>query len=259
MSKAIKLLSWNVNGIRGAQKKGFLDWLLAESPDILCLQETKADHETLSKELLEPNGYTSYWHSAQRKGYSGVAVYAKERPVAVGKNLGIDRFDFEGRFIRLDFPEFILFNVYFPNGKMGPERLKFKLDFYDHFIEMLQGLRKDNPRLIFAGDVNTAHNEIDLARPKANSKVSGFLPVERKWMDYIVSLGYVDTFRKLHPDAVQYSWWDLKTGARQRNVGWRIDYVFVTPEIFGIVDKAYIMADVMGSDHCPVGVDLILE
>ncbi len=259
MSRIVKLLSWNVNGIRGISKKGFVDWLLAESPDILCVQETKADPEILSKTLLEPNGYTSYWHAAQRKGYSGVAVYTKEKPLSVEISMGIEGFDVEGRFVRLDFPEFTLFNVYFPNGKMGPERLKFKLEFYDSFLEMLERLRKENPRLIFVGDVNTAHNEIDLARPKANSKVSGFLPVERKWMDRIVSMGYVDTFRNFHPDTVQYSWWDLKTGARQRNVGWRIDYVFVTREMLDSVDKTYILTEVMGSDHCPVGVDLVLE
>ena len=174
MSRIVKLLSWNVNGIRGISKKGFEDWLLTESPDILCVQETRADPETLPKTLLEPNGYTSYWHAAQRKGYSGVAVYTKEKPLSVEISMGIERFDVEGRFVRLDFPEFTLFNVYFPNGKMGPERLKFKLEFYDYFLEMLERLRKENPRLIFVGDVNTAHNEIDLARTKANSKVSGF-------------------------------------------------------------------------------------
>jgi exodeoxyribonuclease-3 len=252
-------LSWNVNGIRGIQKKGFLDWLLAESPDILCIQETKADPDVLPRELLEPNGYVSYWHSSARKGYSGVAVYTKEKPTAVDTSMGVDRFDVEGRFIRLDFPEFILFNVYFPNGKMGPERLKFKLEFYDHFFEMIESLRKTNTHLIIVGDVNTAHNEIDLARPKSNSKVSGFLPVERKWMDRIVSAGYVDTFRNFHPDTVQYSWWDMKSGARQRNVGWRIDYVIVTKEMLGMVHRAYIMGEVTGSDHCPVGVDLVLK
>lgn len=259
MTKTIKLLSWNVNGIRSAHKKGFVDWLLAESPDILCIQETKAQLDSLPGDLIEPDGYTSYWRSAERKGYSGVAVYTKQKPIAVEVDMGIERFDVEGRFIRLDFPEFTLFNIYFPNGKMGPERLKYKMEFYDAFLEMLEGLRAKNPRLVFVGDVNTAHNEIDLARPKENSKVSGFLPIERQWMDRAVSAGYIDTFRNMHPDAVEYSWWDLKSGARKRNVGWRIDYVFVTKEMSASVNRAYILGNVMGSDHCPVGVDLVLK
>lgn len=256
MSRITRLLSWNVNGIRGVQKKGFLEWLEKESPDILCLQEIKAQPDNLETCLTEPPGYTSYWNCAQRKGYSGVAVYTKERATSVELTMGIERFDVEGRFLRLDFPDFILFNVYFPNGKMGPERLRYKMEFYDAFLSMLQELRKEQPRLMFVGDVNTAHNEIDLARPKANEKVSGFLPIERQWMDKVVSEGYVDTFRHSYPDAAQYSWWDLKSGARQRNVGWRIDYVFVTKEMLASVKRAYIMTEVMGSDHCPVGVDL---
>lgn len=259
MPKTMKLWSWNVNGIRSAYKKGFAEWLLTESPDILCVQETKAQPEALPKTLTDLDGYTSYWHWAQKKGYSGVAVYTKEKPVSVEVSMGIEKFDVEGRYLRLDFPDFVLFNVYFPNGKMGPERLKYKMEFYDAFLDMLEQLRKENPRIIFVGDVNTAHNEIDLARPKENSKVSGFLPIERKWMDRVVSLGYVDTFRSLHPDTVQYSWWDLKTGARQRNVGWRLDYVWVTKELSTAVERAYILTDVTGSDHCPVGIDLALK
>jgi exodeoxyribonuclease III len=173
--------------------------------------------------------------------------------------MGIERFDAEGRCLRLDFQDFVLFNVYFPNGKMGPERLRFKMEFYEAFLEMLEQLRKENPHIIFVGDVNTAHNEIDLARPKENSKVSGFLPEEREWIDRVVSMRYVDTFRSLHPDTVRYTWWDLKTGARQRNVGWRLDYVWVTEELSSAVKRAYILTDVMGSDHCPVGIDLALK
>jgi exodeoxyribonuclease III len=256
MSKIIRLLSWNVNGIRAAYKKGFLDWLGAESPDILCVQETKAQVDQIPRELREPEGYTSHWNYASKKGYSGVAVYTKENPVAVHSSMGIERFDAEGRFLRLDFSDFVLFNVYFPNGKMGPERLKFKMEFYDAFLDTIESLRKGTKRLIFVGDVNTAHNEIDLARPKENSKVSGFLPVERAWIDKVVSLGYIDTFRNAHPNDVQYSWWDMKSGARKRNVGWRIDYVFVTQEMLGSVERSFILTDVTGSDHCPVGVDL---
>jgi exodeoxyribonuclease-3 len=156
----------------------------------------------------------------------------------------------------MDFGDFVLFNVYFPNGKSGPDRLRFKMDFYEVFLKQLESLRKRQNRLIFVGDVNTAHNEIDLARPKENSKVSGFLPIERAWIDKVAFRGYVDTFRHLHPETVKYSWWDLKSRARDRNIGWRIDYVFVTREMLESVKSAVILTDVMGSDHCPVGVDL---
>ena len=256
MPKTIKILSWNVNGIRAVHKKGFLDWLKAASPDILCLQETKAAPEQLSEDLIRPPGYFSYWHSSKKKGYSGVAVYTKEEPLDSQTGMGIPRFDDEGRLIRLDFRNFTLFNVYFPNGKSGPERLQFKMDFYDAFLDHLEALRKQVPRLIFVGDVNTAHNEIDLARPKENSKVSGFLPIEREWMDKAVDRGYVDTFRNFYGDAVHYSWWDLKSRARERNTGWRIDYVFVTIDMLNSVRAAFILPEVMGSDHCPVGIEL---
>ncbi len=257
MTGTAKLLSWNVNGIRAAHKKGFLEWLAAESPDVLCLQETKVSLDQLPRELVEPPGYVSYWSCAEKKGYSGVAVYSKERAVRVETRTGVGRFDSEGRFIMLEYEDFILFNVYFPNGKASQERLDFKMDFYEDFLERIEDLRAKNNRLIFCGDVNTAHNEIDLARPKENEKVSGFLPIERKWIDKVVSLGYVDTFRHFHSTEVAYSWWDLKSRARERNVGWRIDYVFVAKELLHSVRQAFILTGVMGSDHCPVGVELV--
>ncbi|HMK35556.1 MAG TPA: exodeoxyribonuclease III [Desulfomonilaceae bacterium] len=256
MSGTIKLLSWNVNGIRSAHKKGFLEWLAATAPEILCVQETKVQPDQIPRALMEAEGYASHWHYANKKGYSGVALYTRMKPLSVDFSMGIPRFDEEGRFMRVDFSDFILFNVYFPNGKMGPERLKYKMEFYEAFVDLLESIRKTNNRLIFVGDVNTAHNEIDLARPKENAKVSGFLPVERAWMDKVVSLGYIDTFRRMHPDAVEYSWWDMKTRARQRNVGWRIDYVFVTDEMIDSVKDAFILGEVTGSDHCPVGIDV---
>ena len=255
MAKIVKLLSWNVNGIRSLYKRGFLDWLASSSPDILCVQETKAKPEQLPQQLIEPPGYHSYWHWAQKPGYSGVGVYLKEKPLNVETAMGIKRFDDEGRFIRMDFDKFTLFNIYFPNGKASKERLQFKMDFYETFLHQIQSLRKERQRLIFLGDVNTAHKEIDLARPKENEKVSGFLPEEREWIDKVVSLGYVDTFRHFHSEPAQYSWWDLKTRARERNVGWRIDYVFITREMLASVKNAFILQDVMGSDHCPVGVE----
>ncbi len=259
MERMIRLLSWNVNGIRSVYKKGFLDWLTAADPDILCVQETKARLDQLPPQLIEPPDYKSYWHSAQKPGYSGVAVYTKEEPLKVETEMGIKRFDDEGRFIRLDFDKFTLFNIYFPNGKASKERLQFKMDFYEVFLQQIQSLRKKRPALVFLGDVNTAHNEIDLARPKENEKVSGFLPEEREWIDKVVRLGYIDTFRRFQSEGGQYSWWDLKTRARERNVGWRIDYVFVAREMLNLVNDAFILSDVIGSDHCPVGVKLLIE
>jgi exodeoxyribonuclease III len=258
MSRTITLLSWNVNGIRAAAKKGFTDWLASVSPDILCIQETKAAVEQLGPDLLNPAGYHSYWSSAQKKGYSGVAVYSRSEPVHVETSLGVPRFDEEGRLLQLEFDDFALFNVYFPNGKARSDRLTFKMEFYEAFLERAEELRGRTPHLIFTGDVNTAHREIDLARPKENEKVSGFLPQERAWIDSVISRGYVDTFRQLHPGEAQYSWWDLKSRARERNVGWRIDYVFVTEAMMPAVKRAFIMTDVVGSDHCPVGVELEL-
>jgi exodeoxyribonuclease-3 len=253
-----RLLTWNVNGIRAAQRKGFLDWLAAESPDILCVQETKARPEQLPGKMLEPPGYTTYWNSAEKKGYSGVAIYTKQEPLSVENSMGIERFDNEGRLLKARFRDFTLFNVYFPNGKKDRERLQYKMDFYATFLEMVEELRKEDERIVFCGDVNTAHAEIDLARPKENEKVSGFLPIEREWIDKVIGLGWVDTFRALHPEVAAYSWWDLKSRARERNVGWRIDYVFLTAGMLDSLKSAFIMADVMGSDHCPVGVELDL-
>ena len=256
MPKIIKIISWNVNGLRAAYKKGLTDWLTSASPDILCVQETKATIEQLPKELIEPSGYHSYWHASQQKGRSGVAVYTRMKPSLVDLKLGKEEFDEEGRLVRLDFKDFVLFNVYFPNGKASPERLKFKLEFYDFFLEYIEQLRKKFSNLIFLGDLNTAHQEIDIARPRENEKRSGFLPIERQWIDRTISRGYVDTFRHLYPDKIQYSWWDLKTRARERNVGWRIDYVFVTQAMIKSVKSAFILSEVMGSDHCPVGIEL---
>lgn len=256
MSSTITLLSWNVNGIRAVAKKGFLEWLESASPDILCVQETKANEQQLSPELLSPVGYRSYWSSALKKGYSGVAVYTRTEPIHVDTSLGIPRFDEEGRVLQLEFEAFTLLNVYFPNGKSGSDRLAFKMDFYDAFLDRVEELRKQNKPLVFVGDVNTAHSEIDLARPKENEKVSGFLPTERAWIDTVIARGYVDTFRKLHPEEVKYSWWDLKSRARERNVGWRIDYIFATEDLLPAIKRAFIMTDVTGSDHCPVGIEI---
>ena len=254
----MKLLSWNVNGIRAIEKKGFLEWLQKESPDILCLQETKAHPEQLSEELLKPKGYTAYWSSAEKKGYSGVAIYTKTQPKSVTEGLGIKEFDSEGRTLIADYGSFILFNIYYPNGGQGNKRVPFKMSFYDAFLAKAEKLRKSGKKIIITGDINTAHTEIDLARPKENAKNTGFLPEERQWVSKFIDCGYVDTFRHFTKDGGHYSWWDYYTGARARDVGWRIDYFFVTDSLLPNLNKAYILKDVMGSDHCPVGIEINL-
>jgi exodeoxyribonuclease-3 len=256
--KRIRILSWNVNGIRAAYKKGFLDWFAKEKPDILCLQETKATTEQLPPELKQVSGYQMFLSSAERKGYSGVLLYTKEKPKGVKTGLGIDRFDSEGRVLIAEYESFVLFNVYFPNGKASAERLRYKMDFYQAFLDYANSLKKKGKKLVICGDVNTAHKEIDLARPKENEKVSGFLPEERAWIDKLIAHGYVDTFRAFNQKPGQYTWWDLKTKARERNVGWRIDYFFVSQNFKEKVKSAYILSQITGSDHCPIGIDLML-
>ena len=251
----MRIISWNVNGIRAVQKKGFLEWFNEEQPDILCLQETKAHPEQLDENLLEVPGYEAYWSSAEKKGYSGVVIYTKKKPLEVTYGMGIEEFDREGRLIIAEYEDFYLLNCYFPNGKRDQERLDYKMAFYDAFLELIERLRKKKP-IIFCGDVNTAHKEIDLARPKENESISGFLPLEREWIDKVVEKGYVDTFRHFHSEPEQYSWWSMRTAARARNVGWRIDYFFVSEELKGKLKDAFILQEVMGSDHCPVGVEV---
>jgi exodeoxyribonuclease-3 len=251
-----KILCWNVNGIRAVRGKGFLEWLQKESPDILCLQETKASPEQLSEDLIEPHGYYTYWNSPERKGYSGVATFTKEKPLGVQNGFGIEKFDIEGRVIIAEYLEFVLFNIYFPNGKKDEERLRYKMDFYECFLEFVEPLKSLGKKLLICGDFNTAHNEIDLARPKENEKVSGFLPIERAWMDKFVAHGFIDTFRQFSKEPGQHTWWDLKSRARERNVGWRLDYFFGTENILPLVSKAFLMPEVIGSDHCPVGIIL---
>lgn len=251
------IYSWNVNGIRAVLKKGFLDWVEQTSPDILCLQETKANTDQLEASTVDPPGYHAYWNSAERKGYSGVCVWTKKKPTAVHSGMGVPEFDTEGRCLRLEFSKFDLLNVYFPNGTSGPERLKFKMDFYDAFLDHCEALRKAGKKLIVCGDVNTAHRAIDLKNAKANEKNSGFLPEERAWLDKWIAHGYVDSFRELHPDEPDhYSWWTYRANARARNIGWRIDYFFTTADLAAKVKDAFIAPEVMGSDHCPIGLEI---
>ncbi len=254
-----KLLCWNVNGIRAIKNKGFLEWFRKESPDILCLQETKAQPDQLDADLKKVEGYNVYWNYPEKKGYAGVAVYTREKPRDVKYDFGKVNLDLEGRVIIAEYPVFMLFNIYFPNGGAGNKRVPYKLDFYDVFLNYADSLVNAGRKLIIAGDLNTAHKEIDLARPKENVKNTGFLPEERAWMDKFVSHGYVDTFRHFHKEPEQYTYWDLKTGARARNVGWRIDYFFVSKNLLPAVTNAFIQPEVMGSDHCPIGITLKID
>jgi exodeoxyribonuclease-3 len=252
----MKILSWNVNGYRAILKKGFGNFLLGSKADIVGLQEVKACPEQLTPGDTEFKGYGSAWNCAERKGYSGVAAFFKKQPLEIQNGFGEARFDSEGRVITLAYEDFYLLNVYFPNGGQGPERLAYKLEFYEAFLAHIEGLRKSGKAVIFCGDVNTAHNEIDLARPKENAENSGFMPVERAWLDKITGKGWVDTFRTRHPEPAQYTWWDYKTRARERNVGWRLDYFFINEEKASLVKDAFILPEVPGSDHCPVGITL---
>jgi exodeoxyribonuclease-3 len=253
----VRIYSWNVNGIRAAERRGLLTWLAAEQPDVVCLQETKASRGDLPSSLVEPAGYSSYWAEGQRRGYSGVATYCRRAPKRWHAGLGIERFDVEARVVVTEFDDFELYNVYFPNGKGGPERLEFKFDFYSAFLEHVEARVRDGHPVIFCGDVNTAHKEIDIARPKENRTISGFLPEECARLDQWVERGWVDSFRFLNPDAREaYSWWSLRTRARERNIGWRLDYFFVHKDLMPRVKSAGIASDVTGADHCPVWLEI---
>jgi len=251
----MRIISWNVNGIRAAERKGLLDWLAQERPEVLCLQEIKARPEQLSNELRQPAGYHTYWHSAERKGYSGVATFSRQ-PVTAQRGLGVPEFDVEGRVLVSEHDGFTLLNCYMPNGKRSPERLDYKLRFYADLLDYCDGRHAAGKQLVICGDVNTAHKEIDLAHPKANETTSGFLPEERAWIDKYLAHGFVDAFRAFHPEPEQYTWWSYITRARSRNVGWRIDYFMVSEGLMSRVRDCFIMADVMGSDHCPIALDI---
>ena len=252
----MKLLSWNVNGLRSSWKKGLLDVLGAEAADVVCLQETKLQVEQVTDEMRAPLGYRSYWSFAERKGYSGVATSPRAEPIAARALCDSPVLDCEGRLVHTELPDFHLFNVYFPNSGMGPERLAHKLTFYDDFLGLTERLRQAGKGVIVCGDVNTAHTELDIARPKENEKTAGFLPEERAWVTKYLGHGYHDTFRLFVSEPGHYTWWDMKSGARARNVGWRIDYFFVSEELRGRVKAAGILPHVQGSDHCPITLEL---
>lgn len=249
----MRLISWNVNGLRAVLKKGFLEWMVMEQPDILCLQETKlSDPSQLPHEALHPFDYSTCFNcSTEKKGYSGVCIYTKQEPLRFITEFDSPLLTAEGRVIGAEYKDWILFNVYFPNGKRSPERLSYKLAFYDAFLMMIKHW-ETKKRVLFCGDVNTAHQEIDLARPHANRHTSGFLPEERAWLDRVVEEGYADTFRRFTQEGGYYTWWDMMTRARDRNVGWRIDYIFMSKAWMPYLKSANILSTVHGSDHCPV-------
>ncbi|TFG96065.1 MAG: exodeoxyribonuclease III [Calditrichales bacterium] len=252
----MKIYSWNVNGIRAASQKGYQDWFESASPEILCLQETKAQPDQLEETMVEPNGYKSYWNSAEKKGYSGVATFSKAQPESVSYGINDALFDNEGRVIESDYGDFVLFNIYFPNGRRDLSRVEYKLTFCERVLDRCNALVAAGKNVVVCGDYNTAHKEIDLTNPKANQKTTGFLPEERAWMDRFIENGYVDTFRHFNDKPDQYTWWSYRFSARQKNIGWRIDYFFVNEKFLPRVKDAFILPEILGSDHCPVGIEL---
>jgi exodeoxyribonuclease-3 len=251
------ITSWNVNGLRAALRKGADAWWEEESPDVLCLQEVRAFPEQLTdrqRASLEKAHTT--WNPAQRAGYSGVATISRQEPLETIVGLGDKRFDAEGRVIQTRFDEFTLFNIYFPNGQRDHDRLAFKLDFYSYTLKLCDQLHARGEQIIICGDFNTAHREIDLKNPKQNQDTSGFLPEERAWIDRYIEHGFVDIYRQLNPEAEQYSWWTYRHNARQRNIGWRIDYFLISEGLIPRVHKGIIHDDVLGSDHCPISLVL---
>jgi exodeoxyribonuclease-3 len=253
----MRIYSWNVNGVRAAMRNGLGAWLSEARPDILCLQETRLDAAAVPDDLRTVDGYSTYWSPLRRPGYGGVATFSRQEPLAWRVGMGIPDFDDENRVLITEHPGFSLYNVYFPNGKSSPERLAYKLAFYDAFQHHVDARVKDGHCLIVVGDVNTAHREIDIARPQAHQHDSGFLPEERAWLDRFLAGGWVDTFRHFHPDETgAYTWWNPRSRARARNVGWRIDYGFVPERCLSHVLDAGISPEVPGSDHCPIWLDV---
>jgi exodeoxyribonuclease III len=254
----MRIVSWNVNGIRAVMKKGFSEWLEKESPEVLCLQETKISTDLIDENLQNFSGYSTVWKSGEKKGYSGVAVFYKAVPEFINTEFDEDILNNEGRIIEMGFKDYILYNVYFPNGQKDEERLNYKLKFYDEFLKYtLRQKKEKNKGIIVVGDFNTAHTEIDLKNPKENQNNSGFMPVERKWIDKYIEAGFVDIFRDLHPgETGHYTWWTYRFKARTRNIGWRIDYFMVTAGISSMIKDSGILMDIEGSDHCPIYMDI---
>ena len=253
----MKILSYNVNGIRAALNKGFAEWLSSADPDVVCLQETKALEDQVNTDLFEQMGYQHFWHSAQKKGYSGVAILTKTNPLHVQAGTGIEHMDFEGRVIRADYENVSVISLYLPSGT-NLDRLEHKFKFMDDFQGYIDALKKNHSRLVICGDYNICHRAIDIHDPVRNKNVSGFLPEERQWIDTFMNNGFVDSFRHLNPEPHQYSWWSYRANARNNNKGWRIDYNMVSENLKKNIKSAYLLPDAKHSDHCPVGVELEL-
>ena len=255
----MKIITWNVNGLRAALNKGVWSWIDSQNADIVCLQEIKVKPEQLDPGQMELfTNQSVLWHPAERSGYSGVATIMRHEYEEFSRGLGIKRFDLEGRVIQTRQFDFILFNVYFPNGQRDHTRLSYKLEFYSHLLEFCDKLHADGNMIVLCGDFNTAHNEIDLKNPKQNQKISGFLPEERAWIDRYLDHGFIDAYRYLYPEQEKYTWWTYRFGARQRNIGWRLDYFMVSNELMPSVKDVKIHDDVSGSDHCPVSLTMQL-
>lgn len=252
----LRILSYNVNGIRSAASKGLVEWLSGRNDDILCFQEMKATPDQFDTSELEALGYKPFWHSAEKKGYSGVATFTKIQPDKVVAGCGMEKYDREGRILRTDFGDWTLLNCYFPSGTTGDERQAFKMEFLDDFFHWIQELRRERPRLVIVGDYNIAHHPIDIHDPVGNKKSSGFLPEEREWMSRWFESGFTDAFRHLHPDAVSYSWWSFRAGSRGKNKGWRIDYQSVSDNLRAGLRAAAQLPDAVHSDHCPAWVEI---
>jgi exodeoxyribonuclease-3 len=248
----MKIITYNVNGIRSAIDKGFLIWLKAANPDVLCLQEVKANQDQVDLSAFEELGYKSHWFSAQKKGYSGVAIFTKIQPKHIEFGCGIEKYDFEGRAIRIDFEDVSVLNVYMPSGSSGEERQLFKYGWMDDFYSYTENLIKQIPNLIIVGDYNICHQPIDIHNPKSNAKSSGFLPEEREWLSKFIALGLIDTLRFFNDEPHQYTWWSYRAGARKKNLGWRIDYQMTTKSLESRLKRAVILSDAIHSDHCPV-------
>lgn len=248
----MKIVSWNVNGLRAIFNKGFFKWFKEIEADIVCLQEIKLQESQLSKQLISPGNYFSYFSFAEKKGYSGVGIYTKEKPLKTEKQLGLSRFDQEGRILKLEYPDFTLVNLYIPHGGRKKENLRYKIDVYKTLLDQLKKL--SNKKIIIIGDFNIAHKEIDLARPKDNRKNIMFTDEERGQIDKILNSGFIDSFRRFNKEGGNYTWWPYYLNARQRNLGWRIDYAFVSRPLESRLKSAFILKNVYGSDHCPIGV-----
>ncbi|GAB4283561.1 MAG: exodeoxyribonuclease III [Marinilabiliales bacterium] len=253
----MKIYSYNLNGIRAAIGKGFLDWLEKESPDILCIQETKAQEDQIDKIAFEMKGYNQVWHSAVKKGYSGVGILSKQKPDFIKIGMDNPKYDNEGRVIRADFNDISLICVYIPSGTMGGERQDFKMEFLDNFYKYIITLKNQRPNLIVSGDFNICHKEIDINHPERHHKTSGFLPEEREWVTKFLDSGFIDSFRVFNDMPEQYSWWSYRANSREKNLGWRIDYHMVSEELKDRLKNAEILQNVYHSDHCPVVVEII--